>query len=154
MVRFVVPLKVVPFRKKVGLTAVTFPPKAEEGPRVRFPVPVRVRLCGVAPVWVNCRRDRVPAEKPPAPMLMLLPPAKVLVAVAPPPNWTPAPFVDVTTILLLKIVPAEFWLTKIAVLPVGVLLKVAIPPKILFALLYATNRLLLPVLLKVDAALN
>src|SRR5580692_7808455 len=66
-----VPLNVQPLNSSVGLTVVVFPPNADEGPKVRFPAPVRVRLCAVAPDCVNCRSNNVPAVNPPAPTEMV-----------------------------------------------------------------------------------
>ena len=44
LVKLVVPLKVVPLRCSEGLDEVKLPLKVEEGPRMRSPVPVRVRF--------------------------------------------------------------------------------------------------------------
>src|SRR5580658_9492180 len=90
LVELTVPLKVQPLKNSVGLTVVVFPPNAEEGPKVRFPAPVRVRLCAVGPDWVNCRSNKVPAVKPPAPTEIVYPDDKVAVAlVLPLQNCTP-----------------------------------------------------------------
>jgi hypothetical protein len=131
-----VPLNVHPLNSNVGLTTVRLPPKADVGPKVRLLVPVRVRLCAVLPCCVNCRRYRVPMEKPPDPTEIVSPEASVAVAVLLPlQNTTPCPLVEETTMLPLKTVPAEFWLTYIPVFAVGALLKVVTPLKTLLALL-------------------
>src|ERR1700722_2027454 len=107
-----VPLKKHPLKKRVGLTVVILPPKAEEGPKGGLPLPVRVRFCRVGPDWVNCRSNSVPAEKPPEPMLMVLPAERLAVAVVLPlQNCTPCPLVELTTTLPAKIVPVELVLT-------------------------------------------
>ena len=80
----------------------------------------------------------MPAENPPVPTEIVLFATKVAVALLAPQNCTPCPFVDVTSMLSLNIVPAEFQLTNIPVLAVGVLLNVALPLKILLLLLYPT----------------
>src|SRR5258708_25607004 len=121
LVRSVVPLKVVTVKGRLGMEVVRLPLKEEEGPCVKEPAPVRARFCAVAPTWVNCLSDKVPAEKPAAPMPMVLVADKLMVAVAPPPKKTPNPLVELTTILSLKMVPAEFWPTSIPALPVGAL---------------------------------
>src|ERR1700733_8528373 len=82
----VVPEKVQPFKYRVGLVAVTLPPKADTGPKVSAAVPVRGRFCGVAPTCVNCRSNKVPAEKPAGPMLILSPADKLAEAPAFPPQ--------------------------------------------------------------------
>src|SRR6186713_649674 len=72
-----VPPKLQPLNNRVGLTVVIFPPIAEEGPKVRLPVPVNVRLLGVVPSCVNWRSHRRPAEKPADPIARHLPAASV-----------------------------------------------------------------------------
>ena len=107
-----VPVNVQPLNSRVGLMVVTLPPKADEGPKLRLPAPVRVRLCAVAPICVNCLSSRVPVVKPPDPTEIVLPEAKVAEAVVLLlQNCTPCPLVEVTTILPLKTVPDEFELT-------------------------------------------
>src|SRR5882724_5787016 len=67
-----VPLKLQPLKNKVGLIVVTFPPKEEDGPKVRLLVPVSVRFCAVAPICENCLSNNIPLENPPAPTVMVL----------------------------------------------------------------------------------
>ena len=108
MVKLVVPLNVAPFMYNVGLDATTFPPKVDDGPNVKLPVPVNAKFCAVLPDCVNCFNNNVPAENPPAPTEIVLFAAKVAVAVLlPPQNCTPCPFVEVTTILSLNEVFAD-----------------------------------------------
>src|ERR1700754_3285368 len=104
----VLPLKLQPLRNREGLERVTSPSKEEDGPIVRLPAPLKVRFCAVGPVCLNARRYKVPAEKPPAPIVRSFVAASVQVAVAFPPNITPCPLLEETTILWLNKVPAEF----------------------------------------------
>ena len=154
LVRLANPLKVQPFKKKVGLVAVTFPPKVAEGPNVRFAAPVNVIICAVAAVCVNCLNSKVPAEKPAVPMLMNWPAARLEVQAPLASNCTPVPLVEVTTMLSLKVVPDEFWPIYIPLPEVVALLKVAVLLKTFPVLLLATIRLAVPVLLKVAELLN
>src|ERR1700739_981144 len=70
-VAFTVPLYVQPLKNRVGLEQVTFPPKADVGPNVRFAVPVNVKLCGVPPICVNRYKYNPPAVNPPAPIVIV-----------------------------------------------------------------------------------
>src|SRR5579859_1777527 len=109
LVRLVVPLKVPPLRTSVGVVAVKLPLNTDEGPICRAPAAVREMFWAVAPLCVNWRRSSVPAVNPVAPAVIVRPDASVVVAVPlPPENWTPVPFVEFTTILLLNTVPVVF----------------------------------------------
>src|SRR6185437_10974549 len=108
-VKLLVPLKLHPLRNSDGLEEVIFPSNEDEGPNVRMPVPESVKLWAVAPVCVNCLSRRVPAEKPPGAIATVKPAARAAVAVVLRlQNKTPWPFVLLTRILLLKVVPGEY----------------------------------------------
>src|SRR6202035_157498 len=81
-----VPPKLQPLKYKVGLTVVIFPPNMDDGPKVKLAVPVRLRFCAVAPACVNCLSNSKPAEKPPAPTVIVFVAVRVAVAVIFPPQ--------------------------------------------------------------------
>ena len=86
---FTVPPKPHPLKYKEAAEALKSPPIAEAGPMVREVLPVSRRFTGTLPNWVNCFNCRYPVLKPAAPTDMVLPTARVPLALALHPNAIP-----------------------------------------------------------------